>query len=345
MTKLSYEKLNCFISAILEKLAVPSEDAQVVADVLVQASLRGVDTHGVDLLPSYVQRTQSGMSNPSPEMKIVKESPAMAVIDADQALGPVSSVFGMKLAIQKALSANVGWVNVVNSSHHGALAYYPMMAAKQDMIGIVTTTTSPCMAPWGSRQRLVGNTPIAIAVPRHDNSPVVLDMACSFLANGRVRLAKEKEEPLPDGLSIDAQGEPTCDPECSVAVLPFGNYKGSGMAMMFGFLAGTLAGAPFTAYRKGFEGGVPSEISHLLIAVNISSFSDLEEFKLTVDETIKAWNESETRSGFDEVLVPGEIEWRCSVERSQNGIPLHAALETKLRKIAHELGLEFPATV
>jgi len=344
MTKLSYEELSGFISAIFEKLGVPSEDAQIVADVLSQASLRGVDTHGVDLLPAYVQRTQSGMSNPRPKMKIVKESPAMAVIDADQALGPVSSVFGMKLAIQKALSVNIGWVNIVNSSHHGALAYYPIMAAEQDMIGIVTTTTSPCMAPWGSRQRLVGNTPLAIAVPRHDNSPVVLDMACSFFASGRVRLAKEKEEPLPDGLSIDAQGEPTSDPGCSAAVLPFGNYKGSGMAMMFGFLAGTLAGAPFTSYRKGFKGAVPSEVSHLLIAVNIASFSDLEEFKLDVDETVKAWNALETRPGFDEVLTPGEIEWRCSIERRENGIPLHAALVTKLREIAQELGLDFPAT-
>jgi LDH2 family malate/lactate/ureidoglycolate dehydrogenase len=344
MTKLSYEELGGFISAVFEKLGVPSQDAQVVADVLSQASLRGVDTHGIDLLPSYVERTQSGMSNPRPDMKIVKESPAMAVIDADQALGPVSSVFGMKLAIQKAKSVNVGWVNIVNSSHHGALAYYPMMAAEQDMIGIVTTTTSPCMAPWGSRQRFVGNTPLAIAVPRNEKPPVVLDMACSLLANSNVRLAKEKGEPIPDGLSIDAQGEPTCDPECSVAVLPFGNYKGSGLAMMLGFLAGTLAGAPFTAYRNGYKGTAPAEVSHLLVAVNVSSFSDLEEFKSTVDETVRAWNALETRPGFDEVLVPGEREWRCSIERRKNGIPLHDSLVTRLHKIANELGLEFPAS-
>jgi LDH2 family malate/lactate/ureidoglycolate dehydrogenase len=343
MMRFPYQKLDAFTCAVLERLGVPTKEAQTVTAVLSQASLRGVDTHGIDLLPGYVQRLRSGMFNPKPQMKVIKESVATMVIDADQALGYISSVFGMEQAINKAQVAGVGWINVINSNHHGALAYYALMAAKQDMIGIVTTTTSSGMAPWGSREPLVGNNPVAFAVPCTEHEPVVLDMACSLLANGRVRLAKERDEPIPEGLSIDAHGNPNRDPLKSAALLPFGDYKGSGLAMVFGFLAGVLAGSPFTGYRQGRGGSGPSEIAHLLIAVDIAHFTAVEEFKASVDTTIKSWHQAKTRPGFDEVLVPGEREWRHFADRIQNGIPLHASLVAELHKLAEELKLEFPA--
>ena len=343
--RFSPQSLDDFTYSVLNKLGIPSRDARITVDVLSQANLRGVDTHGTDLLPDYVRRIGTGMVNPKPRMKVVKESAAAMVIDADQALGQVSSRFGMQEAINKALLSGVGWVNVVNSNHHGALAYYALMAAEQDMIGVVSTTTSPCMAPWAGREPLVGNNPLAIAVPCNEHEPPVLDIASSFLANGRVRHAREKGEPVPEGLSIDAEGNPNTDPEKSAALLPFGTYKGSGLAMMLGFLSGVLAGQPFTGYGGGRTGSGPSELSHLMIALNIDSFSDLEEFKNTVDETIDSWKNSSPRPGFNEILFPGEMEWRRVPEREKNGIPLSDSVVAELRQVAEELELVFPAPV
>ena len=345
MIRVPYRELDDFTYSVFHTLGIPPGDARIAVDVLSQANLRGVETHGTDMLPSYMRRIRGGMINPKPRMRAVKEAVATMVIDADQALGHVSSKFGMQQTINKALMSGVGWVNVINSNHHGALAYYALMAAEQDMIGIVSTTTTSCMTPWGSRQPLVGNNPLAVAVPCNQHDPLVLDMSCSLFAHSRVRLAREKGEPLPDGLSIDADGNPNSDPEKSAALLPFGSYKGSGLAMMLGFLSGVLAGSPFTGYRSGQSASGPSELSHLMIAVNIDSFADLEEFKVTVDETIESWKSSARRPGFDEVYVPGEIEWRHVPDREENGIPLNASLVAELRKIAEELELEFPAAV
>ena len=346
MVRIPYKALDDFTHDVLHRLGVSSADAQTAVNVLSQANLRGVDTHGSDLFPAYVQRIQSGMVNTSPKMKIIKESAATVVIDADRALGQISSRFGMQEAINKAVLSGIGWVNIINSNHHGALAYYALMAAEQDLIGIVTTTTSACMAPWGSREALVGNNPLAIAIPCNNHDPLILDMASSLFANGKVRLAKERGEPLPDGLSIDADGNPNSDPSNSAALLPMGDYKGSGLAMMLGFLAGGLAGQPFTGYGKSNkEGKESSELSHLMIAVNIDNFTDLEEFKDSVDEVIDSWKNSEPRPGFDEVFVPGEIEWRRVPDREENGIPLNASLVAEMKRIGDEVEVEFPSAI
>jgi LDH2 family malate/lactate/ureidoglycolate dehydrogenase len=273
---------------------------------------------------------------------VLKEGVATMVIDADQSLGQISSRFAMQQAINKALLAGIGWVNVVNSNHHGALAYYALMAAEQEMIGIVSTTTSANMAPWGSREPLVGNNPLAIAVPCNDHEPLVLDMATSLLANGRVRLARERGEPVPEGLSIDAQGNPNADPDRSAALLPAGSYKGSGLAMMLGILTGVLAGAPFTGYPGGRDSGEASELSHLMLALNIEQFTELEDFKDSTDQIIESWQTSAPRPGFDQVYVPGEIEWRRVPDREADGIPVNGALAAKLSEIAKELELDWP---
>ncbi|MGH8066765.1 MAG: Ldh family oxidoreductase [Candidatus Entotheonellia bacterium] len=322
MMRVPSRALDAFTESVLTKLGIPPGDARIVVDVLSQANLRGVDTHATDLLPGYVQRIREGMVNPNPRMKVIKESVTAMVIDADQALGQVSSRFGMQQAINKALQSGVGWVHVTNSNHNGALAYYTLMAAEQDMIGVVTTTTIACMAPWGSREPLLGNNPLAIAVPCHKHEPLVLDIAFSQQVYGRV--------------SLD---------EAAAVMQPFGSHKGSGLAMMLGLLCGVLAGQPFTGYRRGRSGRGPSEISHLLIAANIASFTDVAEFKATVDETIESLKNSATSPEVDEVLVPGEVEWRRVADRQEHGIPLKASLVNKLIKIANELALEFPATV
>lgn len=338
------EDLDRFTAQVLERLGLPPEDARAAAEVLGQANLRGVDTHGTGLLPAYVQRIRSGMVNPRPNMRVLRETAAALVVDADGALGQVSSRWAMELAIAKAREAGVAWVNVVNSNHHGALAFYALMAAQQDMLGLVTTTTSANTAPWGGKEPVVGNNPLAVAAPAGRHRPLVLDMAMSLFANGKVRLALDRGQPLPEGLAMDPEGEPTTDPTKVAALFPFGAYKGSGLSMMLGIMAGVLVGAPFTGYPRGSKTGAgPSEIAHLMVAVDISAFDDVADFKERVDAVIDRWKATATRPGFEEVLVPGEPEWRRVEERRSRGVPLDAPLVERLRRIGQELEVEFPA--
>jgi len=318
--RVPHGELDRFTELVLTKLGIPAADARIVTEVLSQANLRGVDTHATDLLPGYVQRIREGMVNLNPQMKVVRESPCTMIIDADQALGQVSTTFGMQQAIDKARSVGVGWVHMVNSNHNGALAYYALMAAEQDMIGFVTTTTIACMAPWGSQDPLLGNNPVAFAVPCRRHEPLVLDVAFSQHVYGRAS--------LDSGASV---------------MQPFGTHKGSGLAIMFGLLCGVLAGQPFTGYRRGRTGPGPSDISHLIIAADIASFTEVNEFKANVDDTIESLKSSAISPDVAEVLVPGEIEWRRVADREENGIPLKPTLVNELHRIADQLGLEFPA--
>lgn len=344
-TRLPYKALDEFTYGVLVRLGVPPEDARITADALSQANLRGVDSHGIDLLPMYVERLRSGMVKPQPRVRVVKETPAMALIDGDRGLGQVTAVFGMKLAIEKARQVGIGWINVFNSSHQGALAYYALMAVKKDMIGMTTSTTSRTTSPWGSRERISPNSPVAFAVPTRNYKTLVLDMATSVRANGIVRLAKERNIPLPEGLAIDIQGNVTTDPFKAASTLPFGTYKGSGLAMVFAILAGLLGGGPLVGYasQRVNEGGpfVP-EVGHLLVAVDIKSFTDVDEFKSKVDDAIATWKRSAKRPGFEEIYYPGEIEWNRVRDRESNGIPLNDSLVNELRKLAEELEVPFP---
>jgi len=219
MIRVPYRELDEFTESVLTKLGIRPEDARTVVEVLSQANLRGVDTHAIDLLPGYVQRIRDGMVNRNPRIKVIRESTVGMVIDADQALGQVSTTFGMQQAINKAQSSGAGWVHVINSNHNGALAYYARMAAEQHMIGVATTTTIACMAPWGSLEPLLGNNLIAIALPCHHHDPLVLDIAFSQHVDGRVSLDKEAASLLA-GARI---GNPAQN-RLSLGMLPFWQF-------------------------------------------------------------------------------------------------------------------------
>ena len=341
-----YKALDEFTYEVLVRVGVPPGDAHIITDVLSQTNLRGVETHGTDMLPNYVERLSTGVLNPKPNVQIVKETSATALIDGDHGLGQVTSVFGMKVAIKKAREVGIGWVNIFNSGHQGALAYYSLMAAAEDMIGIATTTTSRVMSPWASREPIATNSPIAFAVPTRSYKTVVLDMATSVLANGKVRLAQERNIPLPEGMTVDEQGNITTDPFKVASILSVGTYKGSGLAMMFAILAGLLSGAPLTAYhttKLREDGPFVADVGHLLVVVDVGNFTDLNGFKSQLDDVITTWKSSAKRPGFDKLYYPGEIEWDRVPDRQRNGIPLNDTLVDKLRKIADELEIEFPS--
>ena len=345
--RVPYAELDRFTCNVLIRLGVPPQDAQTTADVLSQANLRGVETHGSDLLPIYVKRISNGLIKPRPRIKIVKHSPATALIDGDRGLGQATTVFAMREAIKKANQVGIGWVNVINSNHQGALAYYSLLAANEGMIGITSSTTSKVMSPWGSREPVAPNTPIAFAAPTSMYKPVVLDMATSVLAFSKVRLSRERNVPLPDEMALDEQGNVTIDPLEAVAALPFGAYKGSGLMMMFTILAGLLGGGPFTANRSlsfGEAEPAAAQVAHLVVAIDIGHFTGVAEFKSNLDDVIATWKSAARRPGFGDIHYPGEIEWDRVPERERNGIPLNGPLLRQLRKIAGELGVRFPAT-
>jgi LDH2 family malate/lactate/ureidoglycolate dehydrogenase len=208
-----WQTLDGFMRGVFESCGMSTENARLLADTLTQANLRGVDTHGAGLLPNYYERLKGGGVNPRPDIKVVKESPAAFLMDADAGPGQIATIFAMRKAISKARETGIGWGQVFNSNHHGALAYYALMAANEGMLGITTTGTGPSIAPWGGKVAKIGNNPLAIAAPAKGRSPVVLDMACSVRAQGQLRLAAEKGTPLPEGLSLDQEGNPTRDAE------------------------------------------------------------------------------------------------------------------------------------
>lgn len=343
--RIGYQELDQFTTDILHATGVPTNHAKSVTDVLSLANIRGVETHGTDMLPIYLDRIRNGAINPNPKMKIIRQNIATALIDGDNGLGHVTSVFAMKEAIKKARHAGVSWVNVTNSNHQGALAYYSLMATKEGMAGITMSTTTPIMAPWGSKEPIAPNTPMAYALPSDQYAPPILDMASSVLAHGRIRLSKEKGIEVPDGLAIDASGNTTVDPEMAIASLPFGAYKGSGLVMIFSALAGLLGGSPFAALRPLADGQGSANIGHLLIAIDIEAFTDLGKFKTDLDQVITQWKNSAKRPAVNEVFYPGEIEWRRVDERKQNGIPLNHELEANLRKHSVELDVPFPNAI
>ena len=344
--RIPYKVLDQFTRDVLIRLGVPEEDAQTTTAVLSQANVRGVETHGSDLLPIYVDRLRNDVISPRPKVRVVKETPAAALVDGDRGLGPVASVYGMKEAMKKAKQAGIGWVNVINSNHHGALAFYSLLAAGEDMLGITTTTTSKIMSPWGSREPIAPNTPIAFAAPTRGYRPVVLDMATSVFAYGRVRLSQERNVPLPEAMVLDEEGNVTLDPFKAVSALSFGGYKGSGLMMMLTILTALLGGAPFAANRAlrvGQGAGFAAQVAHLFVAVDIQGFIDVEQFKTSLDEVIATWKGSARRPGFDQVYYPGEIEWNRVPDREEHGIPLNDSLLRELKRIGEELGVPFPA--
>lgn len=338
------QSLNAFAARVFGALGMPEQDASITADAVVHANLRGVDTHGLDMLPIYVDRLRQGVINPCPSFTVIREGPSMGVLDADRAAGHVASVRAMRLAMDKAREAGIGWVNVVNSNHQGALAYYSLMAVEQDMVGITVSTTSRVMTPWGGREPIAPNTPMAFALPSARFKPPVLDMATSVLAFGNVRLAAEQGTQIPEGMALDAEGNETVNPARANAAVPFGAYKGSGLMFVFSVLAGLLGGGPFTANKslKVGQGAFAAEVSHCFVAVDVARFSDVSTFKDGVDDVIAQWKGSARRPGFDAIHYPGEIEWTCAAERERDGVPLHDALVRELRDIGAGLGIKFP---
>lgn len=337
------EPLSRFCVKLFEKVGVPTEDAQVLMDNLIEADLRGVDTHGVTRIAVYIERLQSGAVKARPQMKVLQETPVSAILDGDHGLGQVISAKAMGMAIQKAKAGVIGIVGARNSTHNGAMAHFAMMAVKQDLIGIGLTNTVPLMAPTGGNQAMIGNNPLAIAAPAGVEKPVAFDMACSIAARGKIILAAKKGEKIPLGWAIDKDGMPTEDAKAALEglILPVGGHKGYGLALMVDVLSGVLMGAHFgPGVGPLYNNPGTQDIGHLLIAINIGAFIPIAEFKARMDKMIRGIKNSKKAKGTTEIFLPGEIEMGIEAKRRQEGVPLSRAVYDELCGLGDKLGVK-----
>lgn len=349
--KLSLETLKQVVVSVLTRVEVPEEDAFVVADNLVSANLRGNDSHGIRLLPLYVKRIQKGLTKPRANITVVRESPCTALMNGNYGLGQVTGVKAMEKTIEKAKDVGMGAVGVFNTNHFGIASYYSMMAMKQDMIGVSMCNGAPTMAPTGGKACIIGNNPISYAVPAAKEKPIVLDMAVSTVAMGKIFQARDKGEKIPLGWAIDEEGNPTTDPNAvsralslNIGVLlPIGGYKGYGMAVVNDILSGVLTGAGcLDEVKRSADLSGPAEIGNLMMAIDIEHFTDTDAFKRRVDKLVLRIKNSQKLPGVEEIYLPGEIEFKTEEQRLREGIPVSDLEWKSVLSLAEEMGVSAP---
>jgi len=339
--RIAAEPLKSFIQDVFTAAGMPAADAAMEADVLIWANLRGIDSHGVLRLAWYLDMIATGQMNPRPNIRTIKETPAVLYLDADKAVGPVATIPAMQRVMEKARTVGIGWAVLRNITHQGAMAYYAQMAAQADMIGMAIVCSPPNMAPFGAKAAGLHNSPIAIAAPAGKHRPLSLDMATSVAAGGKLWLAQDKGVPLGDGWALDAAGNPTTDAHAASILLPAGGPKGSGLALMFQALTSILAGNPLITPRLNDGVNIHNQNS-VVAAIDIELFIDPADFKQEVDDTIDALKRLPRADGFDDVLMPGEPEFAVFDERSANGIPLPPGTLQKLRDASAKFGVPLP---
>lgn len=340
--RVDWKELQAFTASVFERAGLPSGDAAIEAEVLVWANLRGVDSHGVQRVAGYVHSVEAGYYNTRPDIRVERETPATMLIEADRAFGPVVTTYAMKQAIEKARRAGIGWVLIRNTTHQGAMAYYAQMAAREDMAGIASVCNPPNMVPPGARAPGVHNSPIAIAVPGSDGRFISLDMATSVAAFGKLDVAVDRGEPIPDTWALDEDGHPTTDPRQARFLQPAGGYKGYGLALIFECLSSLMVGNPLLTAAIAGPGATPGVQNSFIGAIDISAFTDPAAYRVQIDELTATMKGLPRVEGVDELFVPGEPEERVRLERIEHGIPLPAGTRGKLIEVAAKFGLDAP---
>ena len=351
----SPHQLRAFTTRVFEFFQVPSEDAILAADVLAYSDEHGIDSHGVARLKTYYDLLKAGRINPHPRLKVIREKSSVATIDGDNGLGLVVGPKCMQLAMEKAKLHGSGWISVCNTNHYGAAGYYPMMALKDELIGISMTNTTKGVTPFRGMEKMLGTNPIAIAFPGLKEPPIVIDFATSTAAYGKVEIAQRKGTQVPEGWCLDKEGRITTHPDDMIdggALLPLGSdedgsgHKGYCLASMVDILTAVLSGAnwgpfvpPFAIHVPLMEKEVGRGIGHFFGALDIEGFRDMDEFKLSIDEWIHTMRSTKPQPAFKEVLIPGDPERMAYQHRIHHGIPLNVQVVNSLNAIANETGI------
>ena len=346
MERYAASVLREFAAEVFRAAGLSLRDAAISADCLIAADLRGTHSHGVIRLPFLVRRLAQGGANPAPQLRVLRDAPATALLDGDGGLGAVTAHHAMELAMDKAAQMGVGLVVARNSDFIGTCAYSAMLALKRNMIGLTWTNGAPGMAPWGGARNGIGNNPLGIAVPAGESPPVVLDMAMSVSAGGKVRLAAKRGEKVPPGWILDSAGRDTQDPaelEAGGALLPLG-HKGFGLAVMGEILAGVLGDAAILDEIPPWFSEPARRVAngHLHLAIDIAAFRDPGGFHRRVGEMAGALKAAPLRAGSDEILLPGERAARTEAAHTRTGIPVPQEIASDLDHLATTYGIRVP---
>ncbi len=340
--------ITAFICDSLRKVGLSDQDAARTAELMVAADLAGADAHGVFRLPHYVRRIKAGGINPHPNITVKKTAPATAMVDGDNGMGHLVMARVATTAIDLAKDSGVAWVGARRSNHAGAAGVYAEMTLAHDMVGIYSVVANANHMPmWGGAENLLGTNPIAFAIPAGEEPPVVLDIATTVVSYGTVKSYRLQGKPMPEGWMIDAKtGAPLTDPARSAEglLLPIGGYKGAGLALVLGLLAGPLNGAAFgrDVIDFNYNDTDACDTGHFFIALDVSRFIPVSDFKREVDRQLRELRQSQRLPGVEAIRLPGEQRAERQRDRKQNGIPIAAEVVAMLDKLAAELGVQPP---
>ena len=337
--------LTGFIAGAYRAAGVPAADAAKAAELMARSDISGADGHGVFRLPQYIRRIKAGGLNTRPDIKVIRRAKATALIDGDNGLGALVVARAVEEAIALARENGVGWAGTRNGNHAGAAAVYAAMPVEHDMIGLYFAVgNANHLPPWGGIDMLLSTNPIAIAVPALDEPPLVLDMATTVAAYGKVKVAAQQGKTMPEGWMIDRQGRPLTDPNRADDgfLLPIGGYKGAAMSLMFGLLAGTLNGAANGEDVVDFnhDDVTPTNTGQAICVLDIKAFAEPVQFKRQVDAVIRQLHGSDLLPGFENIRLPGEDRARRIAERRETGIPIPPELGAALDRMAADLGIK-----
>jgi LDH2 family malate/lactate/ureidoglycolate dehydrogenase len=334
-----------FIDDVFRAQGLPAADCSRIAELMTEADLTGADAHGIFRLPHYIRRLEAGGVNPAPRIKVNQTAPATALVDGDNGMGHLVMSRAAETAIALARENGVAWVGARHSNHAGTAGIYAEMPVHHGMIGLYAAIANANhMAVWGGAELLLGTNPLGIGVPSREG-PLVLDMATTVVSYGTVKKYALEGRAMPEGWFVNARtGEPLTDPQRSAegVLLPIGGYKGAGLALMLGLLAGTLNGAAFGKDVVDFNADDTSETNtgHFICAIDIKRFISLDAFTAQVERHTNDFHASQRLPGFDAIRLPGERRRQCRAERLRDGIPLPDALAAQLDKLAGEMGVK-----
>ena len=340
--RVSVAQLSRYITTAMQALGLPDADAATVGHLMAQADLQGSDGHGVIRLPQYSRRILAGGVNVKPNIQVVQERAAMALIDGDNGMGHLVMQQATELAIQKARTCGIAWVGSRFSNHAGPASLYARMPLAHDMLGLYFAVgNANHLPPWGGLDMLLSTNPIAVAIPTAEEAPIVLDMATTVAAYGKVKAKAQRGEMMPEGWMIDRQGQPLLDPKRSEEgfLMPIGGYKGYGLSLVVGILAGTLNGAAMGRAVIDFNHDDHSvtNTGQAIAVIDPSAFGDVAEFKARVDQLVRELRGSDRMPGVDRIWLPGEQSEAKRLAYAHEGIPIAPALLTQLNTVSAQL--------
>jgi LDH2 family malate/lactate/ureidoglycolate dehydrogenase len=342
--RIRFETLRDFMARAFVAVGLPASDARTVATLMAEAEAQGSDGHGAIRLAPYLKRIREGGVNKTPAIRVEREKPAMALVNGDNGMGHLVMKYAAELAIEKAKNAGVAWVGAHLSNHAGPASLYARMALPHDMIGLYFAVgNANHLPPWGGLTMLLSTNPVACAIPAGEEPAVVLDMATTVAAYGKVKARAQRGEAMPEGWMVDRSGAPLTDPKRAAEgfLLPIGGYKGYGLALIIGLLAGTLNGAAMGRQVIDFNADFKSvgNTGQAILVIDPRAFGDLGAFKAAVDAVVRDMRGAERMPGVERIWLPGEQSHEKRVASLRDGIPIAPQLKAALDAMAAELGI------